>query len=312
MAVATVLRNRAYVGEIFFRGVWHDAPHPALVDADTFEFAQRILASRGEDRSHRAANSSEYLLAGLVVCDRCGKRFVGTAAKGNRYRYRYYTCFSRQRYGPGTCSAERLPADELDAAVVEALLATYRRSDLIEQALAQAAERAGAMRLQHQAEIATVDSALDKTEEAIERYLLAFEAGTLPEAQCGERIRVLGAKAAELRTRRAELAELISQSAECPDVSHVGLDGLRERLAEAIETGPARTTKGLLQSLVAEIRVEGRHAIRPRFRVPLGPLTTTNPNSSEEGKKVRTPSGSVPPAGFEPAAFRSGGERSIP
>src|SRR6266536_2036628 len=39
--------------------------------------------------------------------------------KGNLYRYRYYVCFSRQRYGQATCAADRLPADELDRALLE-------------------------------------------------------------------------------------------------------------------------------------------------------------------------------------------------
>jgi hypothetical protein len=47
--VITVLTNRAYVGEIFFRGRYHPAPHPRLVDAEMFETAQAILESRGED-----------------------------------------------------------------------------------------------------------------------------------------------------------------------------------------------------------------------------------------------------------------------
>jgi site-specific DNA recombinase len=67
------------------------------VDRETFDLAQQVLEARGEDYSHRAANGSEYLLAGLIVCDRCGKRFVGTGARGNKYRYRYCTCFSRAR-----------------------------------------------------------------------------------------------------------------------------------------------------------------------------------------------------------------------
>jgi hypothetical protein len=57
-----------------------------------------------------------------------------------------------------------------------------------------------------------VDAELRKTEEAVERYLLAFEAGTLPEAQCGERVRSLGAKAADLRARREELRALLDES----------------------------------------------------------------------------------------------------
>ena len=39
---------------------------------------------------------------------------MGASAKGNRGRYRYYVCFSRQRYGRGTCDGDRLPAEELE------------------------------------------------------------------------------------------------------------------------------------------------------------------------------------------------------
>jgi hypothetical protein len=51
----------------------------------------------------------------------------------NRYRYRYYTCFSRRRCGTKYCAAERLPAEELDAAVIDALLHTYERTDLFDR-----------------------------------------------------------------------------------------------------------------------------------------------------------------------------------
>ncbi|MHB1987298.1 MAG: recombinase zinc beta ribbon domain-containing protein [Acidimicrobiales bacterium] len=289
MAVLTVLRNRAYPGEVYFRDAYHHAPHRPLVETDTFDLAQRILAARGEDYSHRAANASDYLLAGLLTCSRCGKRFVGTAAHGNRYHYRYYTCFSRQRYGTDICNAERLAADALDAAVLEALLDTYTRSDLFETALAAAAERAGAVRAQHQGELAVVDTEAARTEEAIERYLLASEAGTLPGAQCGARIRTRGAKAAELRTRRAELVELIA-AADAPEAQRATL-----------ANGEAATKKWLLQNLVHDIRVEGRHQIKPYFRPPIGPTTVTNPDPSTQGKRfAHRQDRSAPSAGAGP------------
>jgi hypothetical protein len=81
-------------------------------------------------------NSSDYLLAGLIICDRCGKRYLGNIAHGRSQRFRYYTCFSRHRFGPATCPAERLLADKLEAAVLDALLATYNRTDLLSLAVA--------------------------------------------------------------------------------------------------------------------------------------------------------------------------------
>ncbi|MGH2373263.1 MAG: recombinase family protein [bacterium] len=43
-AVLTVLTNRAYVDEIFFRDRHHKAPHSPLVDTDLFDAAQAIVA----------------------------------------------------------------------------------------------------------------------------------------------------------------------------------------------------------------------------------------------------------------------------
>jgi site-specific DNA recombinase len=89
-AVLTVLRNPVYVGTVLFRDAIHDGPHEHLVDEERFERVEALLSERGEDCSKRASATSPFLLAGLVVCARCGKHFVGTSAVGNRYRYRCY------------------------------------------------------------------------------------------------------------------------------------------------------------------------------------------------------------------------------
>jgi site-specific DNA recombinase len=103
--LAPLVPNRVYVGEIFFRGRYHPAPHPRLVEARVFDTTQAILENRGEDMALRRTNGSDYLLTGLLVCEKCGKRFIGASAKGNAYRYAYYVCFSRHRYGtPGVRS----------------------------------------------------------------------------------------------------------------------------------------------------------------------------------------------------------------
>lgn len=136
----------------------------------------------------------------MIICERCGKHFVGNSAVGSRYGYRYYTCGTRQRYGTKHCDAERLPADELDAAVLDALRRTYECSDLIERAVLAARERAEALRDQHEQELVFTDTEAAKAEEAIERYLGAFEAGTLSEAQCGARLAKLGTKITDLRS----------------------------------------------------------------------------------------------------------------
>jgi site-specific DNA recombinase len=288
-SVLTLLRNPVYVGQVYFRGALHPGPHEHLVEVELFDRVQAMLTERGEDYSKRASATSDYLLAGLIICERCGKRFVGNSAVGARYRYRYYTCGTRQRYGTQHCDAERLPADELHAAVLDAVRRTYARSDLIERAVLAARERAEGLRDQHEQELAFTDTESVKAEEAIERYLGAFEAGTLSEAQCGARLAKLGAKITDLRSRREELLAAMDQaSAEVP--SDAELSALRAQVSDALVNGATPARKALLQALVHEVRAESRDKIIPWFRVRGG-----------EPEKVRALGGSAPPAGLEPA-----------
>lgn len=68
----------------------------------------------------------------------------------------------------------------------------------------------------------------------IERYLLAFEAGTLPEDQCGARISNLGVKTAELHDRRAQLFGALDAPVPQPPTAEE-LDELRVDLSQGLE-----------------------------------------------------------------------------
>jgi site-specific DNA recombinase len=304
MAVRTVLRNRVYLGEVFFRDAWHPGLHQPLVDQATFDAVQELMAERGEAHSKRASNASDYLLVSRVRCLRCGKRFVGAAAHGKLHRYPYYVCFSRQRYGTATCPAERLRADLLDQAVIEALLKTFQQTDLFEQAVAASRTQAELLHEQHQAELTTVTEQIRKAEATIERYLDAFEAGTMSDETCGQRVEKQGAKIAELRVRQADLRRALDTvNIQAPTPQE--LADLAEQVRVALSEGPTPARKRLLHALVHEVQVQGRDAIFPVFRVPGG-------EPPAPGGGVRTMYGSVPTAGFEPAAYCSGGSRSIP
>ncbi len=271
-------------------------PHPPLVDPATFQAAQQLLDERGEDRRASASNASPYLLAGKILCTHCGLHYVGTAATGNRYRYRYYTCFSHQRYGKQACPSQRLPADQLDQAILAGLLDTFARTDLAEQATRAIRSQATHARDRAEGELAAVRTEIDQAEAAIERYLGAFEAGTLPEAQCGKRLEALGATIAELQARELELQQALAASATQELPTPADLAEVASQVRQVIEHAPVAAKKTLAQQLVHEIHVTSRDDIRPIFRVP-----TRNEPSPGDGEKVRKLVGSVGPAGLEPA-----------
>ncbi len=216
--VLDVLRNRAYLGEVSFRGTWHRSSAEPLLDPVLFENAQALLARRGEGYDRRFADTHpEYLLTGLITCGRCGRRYIGTAATGKRDRYRYYSCWSRQRYGREACKAERVRADALEAAVFAALGDLYADPGIVGRAIAVRRREAAVGARRRRDELAATDAELAKTEAAVERYMHAFENGTVTEEMFGERVRELGRKAETLRARCVQMnAEAAADEAPLP------------------------------------------------------------------------------------------------
>jgi site-specific DNA recombinase len=282
-AVLTILRNRAYLGEVYYRGTHYPAPHQPLIDEALFERAQEILASRSGDYALRRSNRSDYLLTGLVSCGHCGKRYVGAAANAKRGRYRYYVCFTRQRYGPKHCSGERLRADHLEDAIIQQLHAVLRDEPLLETAIRNAHAELDADKPRREAEAAQLAAEIAKTEAALARYFDAFETGSLDGTACGPRVKELTGRLRGLQGRQTELAATNAIAGPEPlTVADVG--SLAGQISQAFTQGDAHHKKALLQALISEIRVQGKANIQPYFAIPA----------------FRPLARSVPPTGFEP------------
>lgn len=266
-SVITVLRNRVYLGEIYYRGNWYPAPHEPLIPTELFERAQAILTDRCEDRSQRRSNPTEYLLSGRIRCGRCGKPYIGTASHGRNGRYTYYTCFTRMRHGTKHCDNDRLPAEQLEQAVTRRLWKVLDDHDLIEDAITRAYERLTQRDDEQQGQLAAVQSQLAQIRAALDRYFRAFEAGTMPEDTCAPRIAALNDQAKALETHASELAA--HQDDEQPErATAAELDTLRDALRSALKDTTPTRAKTVLHIMIDEIRVDARDHIEPTFRVP--------------------------------------------
>jgi site-specific DNA recombinase len=177
-------------------------------------------------------------------------------------------CFSRHRYGTSECPQDRLRAEELEERVVENLLTTLERRDLLEEALRRWTDQMSEGRPKRERELAAVDARIRKAEAALDRYFRAFEDGRLSEDVCADRIREVAAKVGQLKASRSELEDEISAD-ESYLVSSEDLGELREEIQLALRSGPLPERKALMQTLVEEIRVRDRNWIQPVFRVPV-------------------------------------------
>ncbi len=266
--VLALLRRRTYVGEVSFRGVWRPGAHQPLVERELFDAAQTILDARAASPAVRRTNPSDFLLSTLsIVCDRCGHPMVGASARGRGgKRYPYYTCSTRARRGPSSCDQERLPKDELEAAVLAQMTEVYADTSLVEAALAEAQAEARAREAERGAERRRLEVHAAELRRKIDRYVAAFEAGEL-------RAPILQRRAGELETELAQLQEALAQEPPAEPISgqiDVGLVswGLNKALGDVLAAASPRLTKALLRVLIAEIRVVSAKDIRPTYRVP--------------------------------------------
>jgi len=193
--------------------------------------------------------------------------------------------WSRQRYGAEACKGDRVRADALETAVFAALGDLYADPGIIGRAIAVRRRQAGVGARQRRDQVAVTDTALAKTEAAVERYMHAFENGAVTEEMFGERVRELGSKGQALHARLAELATEAAAD-ESPVPSSADLEELRIRLIDVAERGPEAVRKAVAQAFVHSLVVETRNRVRPTFRIPSGLMETDgNGNSPKPGSK---------------------------
>jgi hypothetical protein len=118
-ALAYLLKNRVYVGEVVHKGKSFPGEHVPIVDGSLFDEVQTMFASRAQAKSHARLALSP--LAGRIFDDRGNHMTPATANKGGvRYRY-YVSCVIAQGRRHEAGIVPRVPAPEIEAAVSKAL-----------------------------------------------------------------------------------------------------------------------------------------------------------------------------------------------
>jgi site-specific DNA recombinase len=119
-ALAYLLKNRFYIGEVVYRGEVHRGKHEPILNSALFETVQAKLAAQAVARRCRL-RGSPALLAGRLF-DICGNRMSPTHTNKGGGRYRYYVSQAVLQGKPQTAGqVGRVPAAEVEGLVVTAL-----------------------------------------------------------------------------------------------------------------------------------------------------------------------------------------------
>jgi site-specific DNA recombinase len=115
-----LLTNPIYTGKIRHKDATFPGQHDAIVDNVTFEAVRRLLKANTTERCSTTKAKTPSLLTGLVY-DETGDRLSPTHANKKGRRYRYYIS-KRLMHRTGSSEAGwRLPAKELDRAVIRTI-----------------------------------------------------------------------------------------------------------------------------------------------------------------------------------------------
>src|SRR5476649_630076 len=117
-ALAHLLKNRFYIGEVVYRGATHRGEHEPILDRELFEAVQAKLATNTVLRQVRL-KGSPAILTGRIFDDR-GNRMSPSHSNKLGVRYRYYVSHAiLQQRKAEAGSVARVPAAEIEKLVLD-------------------------------------------------------------------------------------------------------------------------------------------------------------------------------------------------
>ncbi len=130
--VYKLLANRTYLGELRHKEVWHKGEHLPIVDRALWDDVHAILATNGRARGNATRATTPFLLKGIVFGND-GRALTPwhSTKKATGKRYRYYLPMRDIKEHAGASGLPRLPAAELESAVLDQLRGILRAPDLV-------------------------------------------------------------------------------------------------------------------------------------------------------------------------------------
>lgn len=325
-SLSKLLRNPYYKGEVVYREISYPGRHEPLIDPQTWEQVQVVL---GEHASGEKQREHPHYLKSSVFC-RCGSRLVVTMAKNRQGRiYPYFMCIGRHQKR-NDCYQKAIPIDIAESLVED----LYRDVQLTP-------EQHESVSSFVQAELSNSQAAVDQAHRELTtqkdrlltertQLLRAHYAGAVPldllkteQDRIARQLATIETQMERSITKAVEIEHNLQLAMRYAANCHMGYmaaaPSVRRLYNQAffikIELGEDEAT-GTLKEPFESIRTAASTVGRESAASPaLGPQ---NPGDLEkQNKPAHVDAGLketvlVPPAGFEPAAFCSGGRRSIP
>ena len=128
--VYKLLNNRVYVGEAVHKGVAYPGEHQAIVDRALWDRVHAILRESPRKRAANTRAQTPALLKGLIFGP-TGRAMTPTHTRKGGKLYRYYVSTDVLKRDADACPVRRVPAAEIESAVVDQLRGLLRTPEII-------------------------------------------------------------------------------------------------------------------------------------------------------------------------------------
>ena len=125
-----MLNNRAYIGEAVRKSESYPGEHDAIIDRETWDRVHAILQGSPRKRAARTRAETPALLKRLLFGPD-GAAFSPTHTRKGDRLYRYYVSQTVLKHGAGSCPVGRVPAGEIEGAVIDQLRAVFRQPEIV-------------------------------------------------------------------------------------------------------------------------------------------------------------------------------------
>jgi site-specific DNA recombinase len=129
-AIYRILNNRVYLGDAVHKGESYPGEHTAIIDQCLWDKVHAILTESPRIRAARTRAQTPALLKGLI-CGPDGAAFSPSHTRKGGRLYRYYVSQTVLKHGAGACPVGRVPAGEIEAAVIDQLRAVFRQPEIV-------------------------------------------------------------------------------------------------------------------------------------------------------------------------------------
>ena len=145
-----ILKNERYIGiytwnkrTVKFMGKWaggKDNPNmvqiedviPRIIDDETWRKVRARMNANKHNTLNKSRRNREYILSGLLRCDKCGGTFVGVTTTNKKgYEYKFYCCANKKRLH--TCDAKNIAANDIEPLVVNLIKNEILNGEIIEK-----------------------------------------------------------------------------------------------------------------------------------------------------------------------------------